>query len=165
MDIANIHKAYRDFLAVAEAGGFGPPPPGEWDAERILAHIVSVDTSIASAALAVTSGQRPAYDNRASLDRWNLQRIVTAAGGLPGLTRQVRRTGELYCAIAEELSDDDLDVQLPVLIISNDEIVIDQPWSLGTLVDGVGGIHLPSHAEQLRGLRVPSPPRHAEGLA
>jgi hypothetical protein len=87
MDIANLRKAYHDLLAVVEAGGFGPPPSGEWDAEQILAHILSVDTSIASAALAVVSGQRPAYDNRAGLDPWNLRRIRIPTLGMPAMAR------------------------------------------------------------------------------
>jgi hypothetical protein len=30
MDIKGLRQAHEDFLAVAEAGGFGPPPAGEW---------------------------------------------------------------------------------------------------------------------------------------
>ncbi|HEU5160106.1 MAG TPA: hypothetical protein VFU43_24120 [Streptosporangiaceae bacterium] len=156
MDTTQLRSAYHDFLAVAEAGGFGPPPPGEWDAEHVLAHVAAVDASVAAVAMSVASGQRPSYDNRTGLDPWNLRRIIAAAGGdLPGLTRRVRRTGELLCAIAEELSEDDLAVQLATLIISNDEVVVDQPWTLGVLVGGIGRVHLPGHAEQLGALRAP----------
>jgi hypothetical protein len=40
-----------------------------------------------------------------------------------------------------------------VLIISNDELVVDEPWALADLITGVGTIHLPRHARQLAGLR------------
>jgi hypothetical protein len=33
MDIHALRQADEEFLDVAKAGGFGPPP-GEWDAER-----------------------------------------------------------------------------------------------------------------------------------
>ena len=67
IDIHALRQAHEEFLDVAKAGGFGPPPPGEWDAGRLLAHAAAADAAIASIALAVTGGQRAAYDNRASL--------------------------------------------------------------------------------------------------
>jgi hypothetical protein len=152
IDSTDIRQAYADFLAVAEAGGFGPPPPGEWDAERLLAHIYSGHNQIAATALRVAAGERPAYDNRPSLDEWNLRRIVERAGGLPGMIDLVRRQGELFCAVAEQLSDADLDVLVPVLIISKDELIVDEPWPVRQLVLGVAAVHLPRHADQLRGL-------------
>lgn len=153
VDIGRLRAAHEDFLAVAEAGGFGPPPPGEWDAMTLLAHLVSSSASIASVALAIASGQRAVYDNRPSLDVWNLRRISTAAGSLSALTRLLREHGELLCAVAAQLSAADLAVQLPVLIISNDEVVTDRPMSLREFLDGVAEVHLPLHAVQLRGLR------------
>lgn len=153
VDTVTLRKAHEDFLNLAGGGGFGPPPAGEWDAGRLLAHLISADASIASVALAVAAGQRPAYDNRPALDDWNLQRIGAAAGGLPGLVRLLRGYGELRCAVAERLSEQDLAVHLPVLIISKDQVVVDQPQPLRWLIEGVAGVHLPLHAIQLRGLR------------
>jgi hypothetical protein len=153
VDTAKLRKAHKDILDLAAEGGFGPPAPGEWDASRLLAHLISADASIASVALAVAAGQRPAYDNRPSLDDWNLRRIGRAASGLPGLARLLRGYGEILCAIAEALPEEDLALQVPVLIMSNDEVVVDQPQTLRWLVEGVADIHLPLHATQLRGLR------------
>jgi hypothetical protein len=153
MDVRALRQAHEDFLEVAKAGGFGPPPPGEWDAERLLAHV---------AALAVAAGQRPAYDNRPSLDEWNLRRIVAEAGGadgadgaagLDGLIALVREWGRLLCEVAGALSESAAAVRINVLIISNDELVVDEPWPLADLITGVGTIHLPRHARQLAGLR------------
>ncbi len=84
MDSTMVRQAYTDFLAVAEAGGFGPPPPGEWDAARILAHIYTTHAQITATALAVIAGTRPSYDNRPSLDEWNLRRVIDEAGSLAG---------------------------------------------------------------------------------
>jgi len=96
MDVAALRTAHEDFLAMATAGGFGPPAHGEWDAERLLAHVAATDAAIASVALAAAGGQRAAYDNRASLE-WNLRRIVSECGGLSGLAEFVRAQGALFC--------------------------------------------------------------------
>jgi hypothetical protein len=153
MDVTKLRQAHHDFLAVAEAGGFGLPPAGEWDADRILAHVAVADMSGATAALAIAAGQRPAYDNRPSLDEWNLRRIAGEAAATGGMAGVVRRYGELLCDIAAGLAERELDVCLPVLIISKDQVVVDQPRPLRSLLAGLGEVHLPAHAEQLRGLR------------
>src|SRR2546430_14475049 len=150
MEVAELRPAYAVFLAMAEAGGFGPPPPGEWDAGHLLAHIYTGHTQIASTALAIAAGMRPAYDNRPSLDEWNLHRVIEAAGG--GLLDLVRRGAELFCTVAEHLTEADGNVPVHVLIISNNELIVDEPWPLRQLVLGVGAIHLPRHTDQLRGL-------------
>ena len=153
MDVCALHQAHEDFLEVAKAGGFGPPPPGEWDAERLLAHVAAADAAITSVALAVAAGQRAAYDNRPSLDEWNLRRIVAEAGGLDGLIELVRERGRLLCEVAAALSESAGTVRINVLIISNDELVVDEPWPLADLIAGVGTVHLPRHARQLAGRR------------
>jgi hypothetical protein len=118
MDVTRLRQRHDEFLAVAEAGGFGPPPAGEWDAGQILAHV----------ALGEASG----------------------AGGLVGV---VRRYGELLCDIVAGLTERELEVCLPVLIISKDQVLVDEPRPLRSLLTGFGEVHLPGHAEQLRGLR------------
>ena len=153
MDVAMLRQAHEDFLTVAAGGGFGPPPAGEWDAERLLAHVTATDLAIGSVALAVAAGQRAVYDNRASLDEWNLRRIVAECGGLTGLTEFVRAQGQVFCEVAAGLPESARSVLIPVLIISGDQLVVDQPWPLADLVEGVGTVHLPRHAAQLARLR------------
>jgi hypothetical protein len=153
MDVTSMRKSLGEFLAVAEGGGFGPPLAGEWDAERILAHVASALASGAAAALAIASGQRLVYDNRLSLDEWNLQRIVSEAGGLAGLVELVRRYGDLLCEVATGLTERERDVSLDVLIVSKDQLLVDQPRPIGSLLAGLCKTHLPPHTDQLRGLR------------
>jgi hypothetical protein len=153
MDVNALRTAHDDFLKVAEAGGFGAPPPGEWDAGRLLAHVAAADATIASVALAVAGGQRASYDNRPSLDEWNLRRIVAECGDVAGVTEFVRVQGQLFCAIADALPESARSVLIPVLIISGDELIVDEPRLLGDLIEGVGRFHLPIHARQLAGLR------------
>lgn len=152
MDSTVVRQAYADFLAVAEAGGFGPPPPGEWDEARLLAHIYTTHAQITAVAVGVVAGTRPTYDNRSSLDEWNLRRVIDQAGDLPGLINLVRWGGELHCTVVDHLTDAHAAVQVPVLIISNDEVVVDEPWTMGQLALGIGMIHLPRHTDQLRSL-------------
>ena len=71
----------------------------------------------------------------------------------PDLAGLVRRYGELLCDIAAGLTDRELDVSVPVLIVSKDQVVVDEPWPLRFLLVGLAETHLPAHAEQLRGLR------------
>ena len=122
IDIHALRKAHDEFLDMATGGGFGPPPPGEWDAERLLAHVAAADAAIASIAQAVVGGPRVSYDNRASLDEWNLRRIVAEAGGLDGLVELVRTRGRLFCEIAGAVPESAGSVQVPVLIISGDDL-------------------------------------------
>jgi hypothetical protein len=157
LDTSELSRAYAEFDGVARGGGFGPPPPGEWDAEHTLAHVASGDASIASAVLAVVAGRRPSFDNRVSQDESNLQGVIRQAGGLAGLIDLVRRNGELLCLAAAQLSDEQLDRRLPVLIVSNDEIVVDEPRPLRGLIETIGRAHLPMHAQQLRDLKLCDP--------
>ncbi len=153
VDIDAIRAAYAQFLRVGLTGRFGAPAPGEWDAEHLFAHIVAAHATIASTALAVAGGQRIAYDNRVSLDEENLRRIIRGADDLSGLAESVRRGGEVYCTIASQLTESELNVAVPVFIVSNDTVIVDEPWSLCSLVEGIAHVHLPRHTEQLHTLR------------
>jgi hypothetical protein len=154
LDITQLRRAYAELDGVARGGGFGPPPPGEWDAEHMLAHIASADAAAAAAALAIAAGLRPSYDNRVNIDESNLRHIIREAGGLPGLADLVRRNGALLCSIAAQLSSEQLDVRLPVLTVSGDRVLVDEPRPLRSLIEGIGRNHLPAHVQQLRGLRL-----------
>jgi len=116
------------------------------------AHLIAGDTAITAVALAVAAGERPSYDNRPSLDRWNLARICAAADDLPTLIDLVDRRGQLLCDVAEQLTDAELDVAVPTLTICNDEVILDSSLPLRGLIDGLGHVHLPRHAEQLAAL-------------
>ncbi len=151
MDNTALEHAYKEFLDVATAQPFAPPVTG-WDADHVLAHVAAVDTAIAATMLAVRSGQRTAYDNRVSLDPVNLNRLIAQAGGLGELVELVRAQGQLVCAIAARAHDDEMDVQIPVFIVSNDELVVDRVVPVRSLVDGLASTHLPRHGQQLREL-------------
>jgi hypothetical protein len=83
----------------------------------------------------------------------NLARIIADAGDLAGLADLVEQRGEILTLAAKAMSPRDGAVLVPVLIVSGEELVVDEPWSLADLVTGVGIFHLPRHAEQLAALR------------
>ncbi|MBO0803799.1 MAG: hypothetical protein J2P25_12095 [Nocardiopsaceae bacterium] len=153
IDIDALRKAHDEFLEVAAGGGFGPPPAMEWDAERVIAHVAAADAAIGSVALAVTGGQRVAYDNRASLDEQNLRRIIAGCGGLDGLIEFASVQGRVLCEVAGGMPESGWSVRVHVLIVSGDDLVVDEPWTIAELVTGVAAFHLPQHAGQLARLR------------
>lgn len=153
MDTTSLRHAYRNFLAVAEAGGFAAPPVGEWTAQQLLAHVIAADTGITAIALAVAAGQRPAYDNRYSLDGGNLSRLVDENRGLPGLVDLVRQRGQLLCDVTDQLAAPELDVPVHCLILSGCHVMADTPQPLRQLIQGVAAIHLPRHSDQLAALQ------------
>jgi hypothetical protein len=153
IDIDALREAHDEFLKEAAGGGFGSPPPGEWDAERVIAHVAAADAAIGSVALAVAGGQRTVYDNRASLDEQNLRRIITECRGLDELIEFARVQGRVLCKVASGLPESAWSVRTHVLIVSGDDLVVDEPRALAELVTGVAAFHLPQHARQLAGLR------------
>lgn len=149
MDTTVLRQAYRDFLAVAGATSFARPPDGEWSAQQLLAHIVAADTGIAAIALGVGSGQRPTYDNRYSLDIWNLERLMDQTPDLPEMVDLVCQRGELLCQVAEQLSESEQAAPVHCLILSGCRLIADTAQPLGQLIQGVAAVHLPRHASQL----------------
>jgi hypothetical protein len=156
MDTTSLRFAYARLLeaaeTVAEAAGTGTattPVPGEWDADQQLAHLVSVDAGILAVAYSVAAGGHATFDNRLSLDPWNLARISERAGDQAQLLQRIRRQGEALCALAEQLSEDELGQPIPTLLLSGNTELVNQPVSLGDLISGLADDHLPRHTQQL----------------
>lgn len=154
MDTTGLRAAYDTLFDVAATPGLGEPADGGWNADRILAHLLSVDAAVGAVALAVTSGARPAFDNRVCLDTANLDRIVAEHGDRANLMSRLRSQAAVLCGLVGQLGDRTAEVLVPVLLVSNDEVVLDEPIPLGALVDGLAEDHIPRHTQQLRDLRV-----------
>jgi hypothetical protein len=157
MDTTPLRTAYGTLLeaaaTVAEAGA-SAPDPGQWDADRILAHVTLVGAATIATVSAVVSGSVATYDNRITSDGWTLDRVICRAGGNAHLRDRVRRQGEALCVLAGEtaLSDAELDTPVPTLLLSNGELMVDQVLPLRALLDGLAQTELPGHAEQLLAL-------------
>jgi hypothetical protein len=153
MDTTPLRTAYRALLeAAAEVGGPRTPPAGEWNAEQILAHVAILTATTITAASRVAAGENATYDNRLSQDPWTLDRVIERAGGAAGLQERVRVHGEALCTLASALSDAELDTPVPTLLLSNHDVLVDQPVPLRDLVGGLADAELPGHAKQLLAL-------------
>lgn len=159
MDTTALREAYEGLLEAAATPDLGDAADGGWNADQILAHILSVDAATAAVALGVVSGSRPTFDNRVSLDTWNLGRIVAEHSGRADLIEHVRSQAGILCDIADRLDEQATSVLVPSLLLSNDALVLDQPVPLADLINGLAENHVPGHTRQLLDLRATVPER------
>ncbi|MDL4815620.1 hypothetical protein [Actinomadura opuntiae] len=157
MDITPLQDAYRTLLdaaaKVADAAVDVVPPPGEWDADQILAHVTIINGVTIAAVAAVASGMNATYDNRIAQDAWTIDRAIAAAGGNAGLRDRIRLKGEALCVLAGPmLSDGELETVVPTRLVSNGALLVDQPVPLRELITGLAENELPGHAAQLLAL-------------
>ena len=156
MDTTPLRDAYDAFLdaaGVVTRAEPCDPPPGEWDASQILAHVSLLSAATIAAASAVASGVLATYDNRAALDPWRIDRLTGLAGGCAGLADRIGRQRDALCAHGGGmLSESELDTLLPTLLLSNGEVLVDQPVPLRDIFGGMAGMELPGHTKQLLAL-------------
>ncbi|MBC6449916.1 hypothetical protein [Actinokineospora xionganensis] len=157
MDTTPLRDAYRTLLeaaaTVAKADPAPTPPAGEWDADQILAHVAIVGAATISTLSAVASGIPTTYDNRVSQDVWTLAYVTEAAGGSEGLSERIRTQGEALCSLAGPvLSETESATLIPARLVSKDLILVDQPLTLGDIVNGLAESELPGHTAQLLAL-------------
>ncbi|MFD9391042.1 hypothetical protein ACFWBB_10000 [Streptomyces sp. NPDC060000] len=157
MDATSLRSAYERLLDAAALPDLGNADDGGWNADQILAHLLSVDASIAAVALGVVAGSRPTFDNRICLDTWNLERIVAEHSGRADLADHVRSQAGVLCDIADRLNEEAASVLVPSLLLSDDALVLDRPVPLAGLIDGLAEDHVPVHTQQLLDLRVAVP--------
>lgn len=147
-------------IAAAERTAAAEPvavPPGEWDAEQVLAHLGLVTTGALAAVAAVAAGSPAAFDNRISQDAWTIGRVIDRSGGGPQLRRRVAAQGEALCALAASLGPAELDAALPALLLSHGRPVFEGALTVGGLLDGLAADELPVHAAQIRATAVQDP--------
>ena len=158
MDITPLRDAFRALLdaaaTVADSGDrILAPPPGEWNADQILAHVAIVNAATIAAVSCVASGANSTYDNRLARDTWTIDRVIARAGGNAGLRERIRLQGEALCAVGgPALSEAELDTLLPALLLSNDKVLADQPVRLRDIIMGLAEVELPGHTKQLLAL-------------
>jgi len=153
MDVAALRHGARGFLAMATAGGFGPPAARgvgrRAPARACRCHLTRPSRRLA---LAAAGGQRAAYDNRASLDEWNLRASSVSAAVCPGWRSSSAPGGAVLRNSRQP------DTVSPVRSGTRADCLSGRIGSRRAVVAGelVGGrrrIHLPAHAGQLARLR------------
>jgi len=157
MDTTPLRDGYRTLLdaaaTVADSGASPVPPPGEWSADQILAHVSLINAATIVAVSAVASGTHTTYDNRIAQDTWTIEHLITLTGGNAGLRERIRVQGEALCALGgPTLSDTELDTLVPSRLLSNGTVLLDGPVPLRDLITGLADVELPGHAEQLLAL-------------
>ena len=155
MESTRLEAAYGGLLdaAVTVDGAVAAPPPGEWTADQILAHVSLITSATIAAASAVASGVHTAYDNRVALDAWTIDRVIALAGGGAGLRDRVRRQADALCALSgPALSDAELETPVPTRLLSNGACLVDQPLPLRDLLTGLAETELPGHTQQILSL-------------
>jgi hypothetical protein len=158
MDTTALRDAYRALLEAAEtvaASGDPSPaaPPGEWNADQILAHIVVVNAITLAAVCAVASAANTTYDNRMAHDTWTLDRVIARSGGNAGLRERIRLQADALSALGgPALSEAELATPVPTLLLSHGAVMLDQPLPLRDLVAGLADAELPGHTRQLLAL-------------
>jgi hypothetical protein len=69
------------------------------------------------------------------------------------LRERIRLHGEALCTLGgPALSDPELDTLVPTLLLSHDEVLVDQPVALRDLIIGLADAELPGHTKQLLAL-------------
>lgn len=154
MDTTALKDAYRTLLdaaaTVADSGDTSPaPPPGEWNADQVLAHVSLISAITITAVSSIATGAIATFDNRTALDIWTLDRLITLAGGNAGLRDRISLQAEAFCALGGMLSETELDTPIPTLLLSHDELRVDQPVPLRGIIAGLADLELPGHAKQL----------------
>lgn len=158
MDTTPLRDAYRALLAaaatVADATDPIPaPPPGEWNADQILAHVSLVNAATIAAVTCVASGANTTYDNRTALDAWTIERAIARAAGNTGLRERIRLQGDALCALGgPAISDAELDTPVPALLLSGGTVLVERPLPLRDIITGLADAELPGHTAQLLAL-------------
>ncbi|MEB3371757.1 hypothetical protein [Saccharopolyspora mangrovi] len=157
LDTTPLRNAYRALLdaaaTVADADDTNPAPPGEWNADQILAHVTLVNAATITAVSTVASGTVTTYDNRTALDTWTIDHVIKLADGNTGLRARIRHQADALCALAGPmLSQTELDTPIPALLLSHDTVLVDQPMPLKDLITGLAEVEIPGHTQQLLAL-------------
>jgi hypothetical protein len=153
MQTEELAAAYGAFVAEATAGGFGPPPPGEWDARQLVAHLAVNDGLLAETAERVLAGEPARFDNSTAVDWTKVTAFADEHGNLAGGLDALRASAARLCGLASRLDERQAAIDVHVFIQDGAEIAVDQPMPLGRLLGIQASFHLPAHHEQLAALR------------
>jgi hypothetical protein len=139
MDVAALEAGYQAVIALGEQCDFAAPDNG-WTASMVFAHLTVNDHLLMSG---IRDGR---YDNAQAIDE---ARLRSESSPLVSLTH----SSKALVALAAGLSDEEAAVEIAVLITDGGEVRVDQPLSVGRLLQIHTDVHLPSHREQLESLR------------
>jgi uncharacterized protein YndB with AHSA1/START domain len=154
-DVTALVAAYDMFFAEALRGGFGAPPPGEWDAARVVAHVALSDLAMTAVAQALVHGRTDLeFTNVVCQDPGVLTAFVDETGDLAALVARGREIAATTTAAVQRLGADQLATPVHCRLLHDGEVALDATLSWGSLaVDTQASRHLTAHTGQLRDLR------------
>ena len=148
MDTSSLESAYKQILDLAEQGEFADPADG-WGVEMVLAHLAVNDGLLLTVARAVLAHEETSYDNADAID----DAALAAEGPRPALIDRLQTSSRQLIDVASQLTDGLEAVEVPVRIVDDGKVVVDQPLPIGRLLEIHGTMHLQGHLAQLEELR------------
>jgi hypothetical protein len=156
MDTSELEAAYRSVLDLAaRSPDPGPPPAGDdpaWGPGDVLAHLIVNDRLLAAAVRSVLEGTAGPYDNADAVELAELRAIGKDLGGTAGLLGELEASSRELLDLAGRLDEAQAAVPLPVRILDGDELRVDQPLPVASLLAIQARRHLPMHQVQLNEL-------------
>lgn len=152
-ELIELRAAYATFHSTARAGNFTAPPDGEWSAAQVVAHVALTDDVMASVCRNLIARREAHFDNTAVQDVANLDRFV-GGRSIDDVIADAERHSQDLLLLLGRLDDDQLATEVHCHLTDHGEVMVDGPMPWGRLALTVQtGRHLPSHTEQLVGLR------------
>ena len=154
-DVTALLAAYDTFFAEALRGGFGAPPPGEWDAPRVVAHVALSDLAMTAVAQALVQGRTDLeFTNVVCQDPEVLTAFVAETGDLAALVARGREIAATTTAALQRLGSAQLATPVHCRLLHDGEVALDATLPWGRLaVDTPASTHLTAHTGPLRDLR------------
>jgi hypothetical protein len=164
MDTSELEAAYRSVLDLAARGpgdGAGPGAAGAgdgeaWEPDDVLAHLILNDRLLARAVRSVLDGIAQPYDNLDAIDVDELRALARDLGDPPGLIGELEASSRELIDLAGRLDEAQGATPVPVRILDGDQLRVDGPLPVASLLNIQARRHLPMHEAQLRELLRPS---------
>lgn len=152
-DTVELAAAYDTFFAAAGAGGFGPPPAGEWSAEEVVAHVALNDDAMSAQCRALIHGAAEPFTNVLAIDPARLAELCDGRD-LATLVELGRRRADQLLALLARLNPAQLSTPVHCTLRDGDELMVDAPIEWATVALRIQPArHLPAHTAQLHALR------------
>jgi hypothetical protein len=173
MDTSELEAAYRAVLDLAArgsgdsspgaasgeagpGGGEAGPADGEaWGPDDVLAHLVLNDRLLARAVGSVLDGAAQPYDNLDAIEVAELRSLTRDLGDTAGLIGGLESSSRELMDLAGRLDEAQAATPVPVRILDGDQLVVDNPLPVRSLLNIQARRHLPIHQAQLSELLRP----------
>jgi hypothetical protein len=155
MDTSELEAAYRAVLDLAGRGAGGAGDGEAWGPDDVLAHLILNDRLLARAVRSVLDGTAQPYDNLDAIDVAELRALTRDLGDTAGLIGGLEASSRELLDLAGRLDEAQAATPIPVRILDGDQLRVDNPLPVASLLNIQARRHLPMHQAQLSELLVP----------